>query len=76
MKTPKNLKKTFNAYVRINVEVGVKIAADSLEDAIAQAQKYDVTDVIDLGGHDYNDGAILVTGAFEERDSVQAGLTS
>lgn len=59
----KATKQTYTLMVKINLDLGVKISADSLENAIAQGRELGVEDVINFD-HDYNDGSIKLSGAY------------
>lgn len=56
--------KTFNAQFKIDVFTDIQIEAENLEDAVAKAREYGVTDVIEIpGGH--IDSEINLTGVYE-----------
>jgi hypothetical protein len=56
--------KTFTVQVTVEVFTTVEIKAASLEEAITEARKLGVKDVVEFDG-EFNDGSIEVTGAFE-----------
>lgn len=60
----KNTRNTYDVSFRINVEVGVTLAAESLEAALVQAKNFKVSDVIDFNGNAHNDSDIAVTAVF------------
>jgi hypothetical protein len=60
----KQKKGQVTAYFSIVLEVGMKMSAATLEDAVRDAQALGVVDVVDLKGLDYNDGSIKVTGVY------------
>lgn len=59
-KTKKVVKASYTVYTRVNIQVGVAVEADSLEDAVAASRKFTVTDILDFQGHDFLDGDDLV----------------
>lgn len=66
MATPKKSpNKSFTAFVKINLDLGVTISGATLEEALENARKLGVTDVVDLGGLDHNDSDIHITGIYE-----------
>jgi hypothetical protein len=58
--------KTFNVMVRLNLDVGFEISAESLQAAIAKAEALTVSDIIDFKelGLDHNDSDKTITGVF------------
>lgn len=65
MATKKAIGRSYEISLRINVEVGVTVAAESLEDALVQAKNFKVSDVIDFNGNSHNDSDIAVTAVFD-----------
>lgn len=56
-------KKTYNVSFNIEVFTSIEVSADSLEDALAQAREFGVTDVIDIPG-EHIDSSLEVTGVY------------
>lgn len=54
--------KRFTGLVKIVLDLGVDINAENMEDALAKARKWRVTDILDLSAVDHDDSSIEVTG--------------
>lgn len=56
--------KSFNVMAKLQLECGIDVKAESLEDAIDKARQLKELDFVDMKG-DFNDGSIKVFGVWE-----------
>jgi hypothetical protein len=56
--------KTFNVMAKLNLECGIDIKAESLEEAVEKARDLTESDFVEILGN-YNDGSIEIFGLFE-----------
>jgi len=55
---------SFTVYAKVEIDCGIEIKAESLEDAVAQAHKLTETDFVDIF-YKYQDGKLKITGVFD-----------
>lgn len=54
----------FTVYATVEIQCGIEIKAESLDDAVIASHELRETDFVDVLG-DYNDGKLKITGIFE-----------
>lgn len=55
---------SFTVYAKVEVDCGIDIKAESLEDAVSKANELKETDFVDVLD-EYQDGKLKITGVFE-----------
>lgn len=63
MAKTKSKKRSFTAYVRVNLEVGYDLTADNFEQALEQAKALKVEDVVEMHG-EHCDSEIALGGLY------------
>lgn len=58
--------KTFRAFLKLNLDLGVPVPGTTLEEAIVNARKLGASDIVDLSGLDHNDSDVTIVGIHED----------